>query len=90
MSADADPEPTPPPTTWADAPGLSRRILLVLGCVCALLFVSDLLYHKHSHFEFEDLLGFHGLFGFAAYVTIVSSAKLLRQWVRRPEGYYDE
>jgi hypothetical protein len=75
---------------WAEDPRTSQRILYGLTAICVVLFFSDLLYHKHAHFSFEETIGFHGLFGFAAYVTIVNSAKLLRRIVTRPENYYDE
>lgn len=72
-----------------DRPGTRNVIFYGLMGLCALLFASDLLYHKHTHFDFEQSLGFHGLFGFVAYLTIVNSAKLLRCLVIRAEDYYD-
>lgn len=81
---------SPKDPSWADHPQTSQRILYGLIAACAVVFLSDLLYHKHAHFSFEQVLGFHGLFGFAAYVTIVNSAKVLRRLVKRSEDYYDE
>lgn len=90
--ADNVPKNTTPPTrrSWLEHPHTGKRILTVLCVTCAGLFLADLAYHKHAHFEFEQSVGFHGLFGFFAYLTIVNSAKLLRHVVKRPEDYYNE
>ena len=89
--SDESPKPAAP---GADEPSLFDRpqthkaihIGLAVACVAAVL--SDLLYHKHGHFAFEEAFGFHAFFGFVAYMTIVNSAKLLRRFVKRPENYY--
>ncbi len=73
-----------------DRTSTHRRIFTGLLVACAVVALSDLVYHKHGHFHFEEAFGFHALFGFVAYLTIVNSAKLLRRFVKRPEDYYDE
>ena len=44
---------------------------------------------KHSVFAAEDLFGFYGIFGFMVCVGLVLAAKWLRQYLMRPEDYYD-
>jgi len=66
------------------------RLLVALAVTCVCLALSDLLYHKHTDFEFESSFAFHGIFGFLAYIAIVNAAKLLRLWVKRPEDYYND
>jgi hypothetical protein len=50
----------------------------------------DVLYEQHGHFDYETWTGFHAVFGFFAYVGIVYTAKILREFVKRDEGYYGE
>ena len=68
----------------------AKRIVAVSCILAVLLLLLDLAYTKHSYSQIEDLFGFYGLFGFAASVTLVLLAKLLRVLVKRPEDYYDE
>ncbi len=64
-------------------------IVYTLYALCAALLLVDVFHHKHGHFEFEEWFGFYALYGFAAYMFIVNSAKLLRKLVKRDEDYYD-
>lgn len=74
---------------WLDRASTHHRIFYTLLVVCALLVASDLVYHKHAHFDYELWFGFYAGFGFLAYCSIVFSAKLLRRIVKREEDYYD-
>lgn len=60
-------------------------IVLVLWDGLALVH----LYHKHGHFEIEDLFGFYGIYGFVAYAFIVLAGTLFRKVIKRGEDYYD-
>ena len=74
---------------WLDQPenvNLLIRILIAAGVGVVL---ADLFYHKHGHFGFQEWFAFDAVFGFAAYVGLVNSAKLLRKLVMRPEDYYE-
>ena len=75
---------------WLDDPRNVNKIVYGLYAVCALLVLCDLLYHKHVHFDFEEWLGFAGLYGFVACVALVLGARLLRVVVMRKEDYYDQ
>ena len=74
---------------WLDKPKNINKVVYLLYAVCAILLVSDLAYHKHDYFTFENWFGFYAWFGFLAYITIVMSAKLLRKLIKRQEDYYD-
>lgn len=75
---------------WFFDPRNVRKILWALYIVCGLLLAIDLVYHRHGEFEFEELFGFYGLYGFGACVVLVLVAKELRKLLSRPEDYYGE
>ncbi len=64
-------------------------IVYAVYAICVALLLVDVFHHKHGHFEFEEWFGFYALYGFAAYMVIVNSAKLFRKLVKREEDYYD-
>ena len=74
---------------WLDSPANVTLIFRGLCVICALLVLSDLLYHKHAHFAWEGWLGFHGFYGFFGSVGLVLAAKLLRKILMRKDDYYD-
>ena len=77
-------------TYWLDQPGNVNKLVYGLYGVCALLFLLDFFYHKHTSFLFEGWLGFFAWFGFIACVVLVLVAKQLRKVLRRGEDYYDD
>ena len=82
-------EPLPPSFLERNAGKIQRAVVVV----CALLVLADVAFsvygHRHTHFGFEGYIGVYGAIGFASYVGLVLSAKLLRALVMRPERYYD-
>jgi hypothetical protein len=75
-----------------DSPRSVNRIWRGLWIVCLLLVALDVggvLYHKHPHFAFEGIWGFHGWFGFLAFAGLVFAGMLWRKVVGRGEDYYD-
>jgi hypothetical protein len=88
--------PGPPPEgskekpRWLDRKENVDKVFYALCAVCAAVVLADLGYHKHGHFGFENIIGFHAGFGFVAYVSLVTLAKGLRRLVKRPEDYYGE
>ena len=66
------------------------RLYKALCIICAGLFGADFFYHKHGHFDFENIPGFYLFYGFIAYAVIVLSAKQLRKILQRDEDYYDD
>jgi hypothetical protein len=74
---------------WLDQPRNVDRLYYGLIVVCVLLVLSDLVYHKHPHFAWEDWFGFNAFLGFAAFFLIVLSGRPLRRILARDEDYYD-
>lgn len=74
---------------WLDRPRNIYIIIFSLVAVCVVLFFADALYHKHPHFEIENLFGFFGVYGFFVCVALVIIAKSLRAILMRSEDYYD-
>ena len=74
---------------WLDS---SKNVTLLFRSVWAvgiLLLLADFWVHRHEAFEFAQLFGFHGFYGFVACVGLVLTAKALRRVLMRPEDYYD-
>jgi hypothetical protein len=74
---------------WLDQPENVNLLIKILIAAAVGVVLADLSYHKHGHFGFQEWFAFDAVFGFAAYVGLVNSAKLLRKLVMRPEGYYE-
>jgi hypothetical protein len=72
-----------------DDPRTVTRIVRGLAVLCALLFLADLFYDKHPHFEMEGWFGFYPVYGFLGSVALVLSAKELRKLLRRDEDHYE-
>jgi hypothetical protein len=83
------PDPDSPPS-WLEHPGNVDRLFWLLVVACGLTLVANVILHPHGHLDHENLFGFHGGFGFVAYLSIVGGAVCLRRWVKRGEDYYDE
>ncbi len=74
---------------WLDDPANMRLLIRLLIGACVLLVGIDFFYHKHGHYSFEEWVGFHAFYGFAAFVFIVLVGKQLRRVLMRSEDYYD-
>ena len=75
---------------WIDRPANVEKLLRALYAVTALTVVADFGYHKHGHFGFESLPGFHALYGFGSFVFLVLVAVQMRKVVMRDEDYYGD
>ncbi len=75
---------------WLDNMRNVRKLLIWFYVACAVLFLLDLFYHKHTILPFEGWFGFYGIYGFVACVLLVLAAKELRKWVSRPHDYYGD
>ena len=73
-----------------DDPRNVKRFIYALYAVCALSFVADFFVHRHVDHPWESLLGYYCLYGFAACVILVLSAKEMRKILMRREDYYDD
>jgi hypothetical protein len=74
---------------WLDRPSSINLIVRVLVIACIAVVLADFGYHKHGHFGFQEWFAFDAVFGFLAYVGLVSSAKGIRKLLMRSENYYD-
>ena len=74
---------------WLDDPRNVTKLVWGLVAVCAGLFFADAFYEKHGPFAIEHLFGFFGLFGFIVCVGLVLGAKWMRNFIMRPEDYYE-
>ena len=74
---------------WPERPKNVRRLIALTIVLCAGAVVADLFYSKHGHYGFENITGFHALYGFFSYVGLVLIAGQLRRFLKREEDYYD-
>ncbi len=74
---------------WLDRPGNANLIIRVLIGACAVTVVADLFFHKHGDYPFQGWMAFDAVFGFLAYVGLVTLAKGVRRLLMRDEDYYD-
>ncbi|MGB0921122.1 MAG: hypothetical protein ACPG06_03565 [Alphaproteobacteria bacterium] len=77
------------PPSGMDSPSFGNKIAWIVGLICAGLVVGDFLYHKHGHFEIENVPVFYGLYGFVAFIFVVFVGVGLRKILMRDEDYYD-
>lgn len=73
---------------WTDDPRRVNLGIKVLGALCVVLLLLDLVIHRHSYFSIEKWIGFYSITGFVAFSVIVIAAKNLRRIIRRDETYY--
>jgi hypothetical protein len=74
---------------WLDSPRNITRLYWGLWTVGIALVLAELFVSKHEDLAFAEWFGFYALFGFAACVALVLTAKVLRRVLRRPEDYYE-
>lgn len=74
---------------WLDRPSSVNSIIKVLIVACVLSVLADFFYHKHGDYHFQEWIAFDAIFGFAAYVGLITVAKGFRRLVMRNEDYYD-
>ncbi len=75
---------------WLDKPESVNLLIKLLIGACVIVVLLDFTYHKHAEFHFMELFAFDAVFGFAAYVGLVTSAKGLRKLLMRDEDYYGD
>lgn len=74
---------------WLEDKANVRKIILGTWVLGAVTVVAELFFHKHGHFGFENIFGFHAAYGFVSCVALVLAAGQLRKLLMRPEDYYD-
>jgi hypothetical protein len=73
---------------WVESAASVGLAIRILAGLCALLYVLDIIVHRHTYAPGEGLIGFYCFVGFFAFTAIVLGAKKLRTWILRPEDYY--
>jgi len=81
--------PPDEPKRWLDDKRNVNKVIYATLVVCAGWVLADLFYHKHGHYSWEEIFGFHAAYGFVSCVALVLAAKELRKLVKRDEDYYD-
>jgi len=74
---------------WLDKPSSVNLIIKILIAACVIVVLADFGYHKHGDFHFREWFAFDAIFGFSAYVFLITCAKGWRKLVMRREDYYD-
>lgn len=74
---------------WLDRPGSVDLIIKGLIAACIVTVAADFFYHKHAEYAFQQWVGFDAIFGFVAYVSLITTAKGVRRLLMRSEDYYD-
>lgn len=88
MSQSQSTGPTNEPKRWLDNKKNIDLMFYALCVTCVLLVLADLGYHKHGHFDFEQLPGFHFFYGFGVFAFVVFVGTNLRKVLMRDEDYY--
>lgn len=65
------------------------RVFVGLGVACALLAMSDLMYKKHPHVQYEAWFNFYGFVALVSTVAICLVCVGLKSLLHRSEDYYD-
>lgn len=72
-----------------DNPKNVQRLLRGFYAGCVILFLVDLVVHRHIYHSWEKLPGFYAIYGFVACVLLVLVAREMRKVLMRKEDYYD-
>ncbi len=75
---------------FLDRPENIERLLRVFYAICVLLALADVVFHRHTSFDWEKIPAFYAIYGFVACVSLVLIAKKIRNVVMRKEDYYDD
>ncbi len=73
---------------WADDMSVVQKVIKCLAILCAILFVLDLILHRHAYVPGEGIPGFYAVVGFVAFTLIVLGATQLRRLILRNEHFY--
>ena len=73
---------------WVESADKVKLAIMILGGLCAVLFVLDFIIHRHSYAPKEGTPGFYALTGFLAFSFIVLGSSALRWFIARSEDFY--
>lgn len=66
----------------------TRCWILVLAVLSLALGLADFTYDKHGYFEFEQVIGFHGIFALVFGAVAALVATIARKLLTRDADYY--
>lgn len=72
-----------------DKPRNVKLTLIALYILCGITLVFEFFVNRHLSHPWEQLFGFHALYGFVVCISLVLAAKELRKLLIRQENYYD-
>lgn len=75
--------------TGLDSPAFGQKVVWAVVIISIGLGLADFMYHKHGHFEIENVPAFYGIFGFLAFIFVVFVGVILRKIIMRDEDYYE-
>ncbi len=75
---------------WLDDFGNVKKLVKTFAAICGLLFLADLVYHRHYERSWEGFFGFYAIYGFVACLVLVLAAKEMRKVLMRKKDYYDD
>ena len=73
---------------WTDNPASVDRFIRILSYVCVVLFLIDIVWHRHTKVPGEGLWGFYAIIGFIFFSVFVIAARFLRLFTERDASYY--
>ena len=76
--------------SFLDKPENRKRVIRYFFAALGVLLVIDFFIPKHAEFPWEGAPVFYAVYGFAACVSLIFIAKLLRFLVKRDEDYYNK
>lgn len=68
---------------------MGKRASITILVISVILALAEFIIHRHSNSEAEAFPLFYGLYGFAAFITVVIGGILLREFIMRDKDYYD-
>ena len=74
--------------SFLDPPENRKKVRRYFFIALGVLLIIDPFIHKHAEFPWEEAPVFYAVYGFAACVSLIFIAKLLRLFIKRKEDYY--
>jgi hypothetical protein len=74
--------------SFLDAPENRKKVRKYFFMALGILLLIEPFIHKHSEFPWEGAPFFYAVYGYAACVSLIFIAKVLRLVVQRDKDYY--
>lgn len=78
------------PVHWLVRPASIRNLWIVGIAVLAATVLIELVYNMHGYFGADEIFGFNAWYGLLACAAMVVGAKMLGNFLKRPDDYYDD